>query len=92
MTPSASIFPRLTRASLDSSAADDDPTRLLPCDACDCKQHSYCIEPPLEELPLQTVRVGRGGFWWPMREMKGEHQRLLFRASCPTLMLFEFRV
>lgn len=35
--------------------ADDDPARLLPCDTCDCQQHSYCLEPPLEELPLQTV-------------------------------------
>ncbi|EFN52450.1 hypothetical protein CHLNCDRAFT_54503 [Chlorella variabilis] len=33
---------------------DDDPARLLPCDTCDCQQHSYCLEPPLEELPLQT--------------------------------------
>lgn len=37
-------------------AADDDPARLLPCDACDCKHHSYCVEPPLEELPLAAVR------------------------------------
>ncbi|KAL4421600.1 hypothetical protein ABPG75_010891 [Micractinium tetrahymenae] len=34
--------------------SDDDPTRLLPCDTCDCQWHSYCLEPPLEELPGQT--------------------------------------
>ncbi|PRW20556.1 methyl- -binding domain-containing 9 [Chlorella sorokiniana] len=34
--------------------SDDDPARLLPCDTCDCKYHGYCLEPPLEEPPLQT--------------------------------------
>ncbi|KAL4450242.1 hypothetical protein ABPG77_010911 [Micractinium sp. CCAP 211/92] len=34
--------------------SDDDPARLLPCDSCDCQWHSYCLEPPLEELPAQT--------------------------------------
>ena len=38
-------------------AADDDPSRLLPCDTCDCMQHSYCLQPPLEQLPLQSVRA-----------------------------------
>ena len=40
-----------------SLPSDDDPTRLLPCDTCDCKHHSYCLEPPLEEPPLQTVSL-----------------------------------
>lgn len=35
--------------------ADDDPLRLLPCDTCDCQLHTYCLQPPLEEAPLQTV-------------------------------------
>ncbi|KAL4854865.1 Methyl-CpG-binding domain protein 2 [Chlorella vulgaris] len=33
---------------------DDDPLRLLPCDTCDCQLHTYCLQPPLEEAPLQT--------------------------------------
>jgi hypothetical protein len=36
--------------------ADDDAVRLLPCDACDCQHHPYCLDPPLEEPPAQTVR------------------------------------
>ena len=34
---------------------DGDQGRAILCDACDCEYHTYCLDPPLHEVP--------GGEW-----------------------------
>ena len=31
--------------------SDDDRGRNVLCDGCDCEYHTYCAEPPLEDIP-----------------------------------------
>ena len=31
--------------------SDGDAGRAVLCDACDCEYHTYCLDPPLPEVP-----------------------------------------